>query len=90
MFLLEAFSSAKIYKKIWTDKGSPLTVLTNDLVLQLRERLPTFQVEFAMRYQQPSIEEKINQLCSLNLDEIIVLPLFPQYTQPLLDPYSMK
>ncbi len=76
-----AFSSAKIYKKIWTDKGSPLTVLTNDLVLQLRERLPTFQVEFAMRYQQPSIEEKINQLCSLNLDEIIVLPLFPQYTQ---------
>ena len=33
-----------------------------------------------MRYQSPSIEEKLKKLISQNLDEIIILPLFPQYS----------
>ena len=75
-----AFSSGKIYKKIWTENGSPLTVNTSALVDKISKKVPHIEVEFAMRYQSPSIEEKLKKLISQNLDEIIILPLFPQYS----------
>ena len=77
---LRAFSSGKIYKKIWTENGSPLIVNTSALADKVRKKVPHIEVEFAMRYQSPSIEEKLKKLISQNLDEIIILPLFPQYS----------
>lgn len=75
-----AFSSGKIYKKIWTENGSPLIVNTSALADKVRKKVPHIEVEFAMRYQSPSIEDKLKKLISQNLDEIIILPLFPQYS----------
>ncbi len=75
-----AFSSGKIYKKIWTENGSPLIVNTSALADKVSKKVPHIEVEFAMRYQSPSIEEKLKKLISQNLDEIIILPLFPQYS----------
>jgi ferrochelatase len=75
-----AFSSGKIYKKIWSEDGSPLIVNTSALAEKVSKEVPHIEVEFAMRYQSPSIEEKLNKLISQNLDEIIILPLFPQYS----------
>ena len=75
-----AFSSGKIYKKIWTENGSPLIVNTSALADKVSKRVPHIEVEFAMRYQSPSIEDKLKKLISQNLDEIIILPLFPQYS----------
>ena len=75
-----AFSSGKIYKKIWTENGSPLIVNTSALADKVNKKVPHIEVEFAMRYQSPSIEEKLKKLISQNLDEIIILPLFPQYS----------
>ena len=75
-----AFSSGKIYKKIWTKNGSPLIVNTSALADKVSKKVPHIEVEFAMRYQSPSIEEKLKKLVSQNLDEIIILPLFPQYS----------
>ena len=75
-----AFSSGKIYKKIWTKNGSPLIVNTSALANKVSKKVPHIEVEFAMRYQSPSIEEKLKKLISQNLDEIIILPLFPQYS----------
>ena len=75
-----AFSSGKIYKKIWTENGSPLIVNTSALADKVSKKVPHIEVEFAMRYQSPSIEDKLKKLISLNLDEIIILPLFPQYS----------
>ena len=75
-----AFSSGKIYKKIWTENGSPLIVNTSALADKVSKKVPHIEVEFAMRYQSPSIEEKLKMLISQNLDEIIILPLFPQYS----------
>ena len=75
-----AFSSGKIYKKIWTGNGSPLIVNTSALADKVSKKLPHIEVEFAMRYQSPSIEDKLKKLISQNLDEIIILPLFPQYS----------
>ena len=75
-----AFSSGKIYKKIWTENGSPLIVNTSALADKVSKKVPNIEVEFAMRYQSPSIEDKLKKLISQNLDEIIILPLFPQYS----------
>ena len=75
-----AFSSGKIYKKIWTENGSPLIVNTSALAHKVSKKVPHIEVEFAMRYQSPSIEDKLKKLISQNLDEIIILPLFPQYS----------
>ena len=75
-----AFSSGKIYKKIWTEDGSPLIVNTSALADKVSKKVPHIEVEFAMRYQSPSIEDKLKKLISQNLDEIIILPLFPQYS----------
>ena len=75
-----AFSSGRIYKKIWTENGSPLIVNTSALADKVSKKVPHIEVEFAMRYQSPSIEDKLKKLISQNLDEIIILPLFPQYS----------
>ena len=75
-----AFSSGRIYKKIWAENGSPLIVNTSALADKVSKKVPNIEVEFAMRYQSPSIEDKLKKLISQNLDEIIILPLFPQYS----------
>ena len=75
-----AFSSTKIYKKVWDNEtGSPLLYNTKKLTEKLKLKLPNYNIEYAMRYQNPSIEEKLNKILLTNPDEIIILPLFPHY-----------
>ncbi len=75
-----SFFSTKIYKKVWdNDLGSPLLHNTMKLTEKLQSKLPNYQVEFAMRYQNPSIEDVLNKILANNPDELIVLPLFPHY-----------
>ena len=73
--------SAKEYRKLWTDRGSPLLFHTQDLKDKLIPKLDPekYIVEMAMRYQTPSIEDGLNKLNKANVQKIIVLPLFPQY-----------
>lgn len=73
--------SAKEYRKLWTDRGSPLLFHTEDLREKLIQKLDMdkYQVEIAMRYQSPSIEEGLKKLNKANVKKIIVIPLFPQY-----------
>ena len=49
------------------------------LTEKLQYKLPNYQVEFAMRYQNPSIEDVLNKILANNPDELIILPLFPHY-----------
>ena len=75
-----SFSSSKIYKKVWDkDYGSPLLHNTKLLSQKLDEKLTEADVQFAMRYQSPSIKKVLNQMLLKNPDELIVLPLFPHY-----------
>ena len=77
---IRAFSSTKIYKKVWDNEtGSPLLYNTKKLTEKLKLKLPNYNIEYAMRYQNPSIEEKLNKILLTNPDEIIILPLFPHY-----------
>jgi protoporphyrin/coproporphyrin ferrochelatase len=72
--------SAKIYKELWTERGSPLLFHGLDLQKLLQGSLGNdYIVEFGMRYQKPSIEAALNRLKTKHLQHIIIVPLFPQY-----------
>jgi ferrochelatase len=73
-------SSAKLYKQLWREDGSPLKFYGERVLEGVQERLgDDFAVELAMRYQNPSIESGIKNLLARHVSEIIVFPMFPQY-----------
>ncbi|TXI83455.1 MAG: ferrochelatase [Crocinitomicaceae bacterium] len=75
--------SAKIYKKLWEHGNgiSPLLTYTQSVQKLLSERLQNdnITVEMAMRYQNPSMDVVLDRMHKANYDQIIIIPLFPQY-----------
>jgi ferrochelatase len=71
--------SAAAYREVWTPEGSPLLVHGRGLLAALRERIPTHAIELAMRYGSPSIPDALARLREQSCDQLIVLPLYPQY-----------
>src|SRR6201996_536584 len=73
--------SAKLYQKIWDDKtGSPLLHYSKLQQQLLQERLGDgYMVELAMRYQNPNIESALERLKAALVENIQVIPMFPQY-----------
>lgn len=73
-------SSAKLYKRLWEEKGSPLKFhgykVAEDLQKMMGEE---YHVELAMRYQSPSIESAVDKMMKAGVSEIVVFPMFPQY-----------
>lgn len=70
--------SAKAYKKIWWEEGSPLIVLTERLQQKLQAKLD-MPVAIGMRYGNPSIKEGLTELQQLGCESVFVIPLYPQY-----------
>ena len=70
--------SAEKYAAIWTPEGSPLDVNTRRQAESLRRTLPEAKVEYAMRYGEPSIRSALQRLPR---DDLIVVPLYPQYSE---------
>ncbi len=71
--------SAEAYRRIWTDKGSPLLTAAHDLQTALRERMPEAEVEIGMRHGEPSMAAGLEALVQRGTDRILVAPLFPHY-----------
>lgn len=73
--------TAKLYSEIWdANTGSPLLHISEVQTALLKEELGDgYQVELAMRYQKPSIEDALERLRKAMVDSIIIIPLFPQY-----------
>jgi ferrochelatase len=77
--------SAKAYREIWTDDGSPLMLhsrrLTDGVREQLEQRAPgEYKVELAMTYGEPSIPGAVDKLQKAGARRLLVLPLYPQYS----------
>lgn len=74
--------SAHAYQTIWTEQGSPLVVFTRDLAAKLADAIANEHliVDYAMRYGKPSLAAKLRDFEQQGVDEIIVLPLYPQYS----------
>lgn len=95
------FSSEK-YRKIWTEKGSPLLVNSRRFASALQGLLgENYVVRCAMRYGDPSIQSQLQDLLANQVQKIIVAPMFPQeakattgsvinYVSSLLIPDSVK
>ena len=75
--------TAKAYKKIWMNKEdmSPLRYYTEKQTFKLDEKIgnESLIVDYAMRYGQPSIKSKINNLKEKGCENLVILPLYPQY-----------
>ncbi len=83
---LRPHKTAKNYKKIWFKKEnvSPLRYYTELQAKKLRKRFnkKNIFIDYAMRYGSPSIKNKIFVLKEKGCDNIIILPLYPQYASP--------
>lgn len=72
--------SAKVYKKLWTEKGSPLLYHSQRAKELLQAELgETHDVYLAMRYKNPSIPAVLEEMRKKNYTKIVVVPVFPQY-----------
>lgn len=72
--------SAHAYSQVWTDKGSPLAAITAEQAEKLQPRLGDgVQVEWAMRYGNPSIPDKLKAMMAAGCERIVLAPLYPQY-----------
>lgn len=76
--------SARAYRSIWLDEGSPLRVYSQRLAEGLQalydaEQPGRVQVTLAMRYGQPSVAAGLRSLRDAGCREMLVVPLYPQY-----------
>tara|TARA_B100000575_G_C23093194_1_gene630320 strand:- start:540 stop:1532 length:993 start_codon:yes stop_codon:yes gene_type:complete len=75
--------TAHAYKKIWKQdtNESPLLYFTRSQAKKLKDKIgnENLIIDFAMRYGNPSIKTKLNVLKDLGCENIVVLPLYPQY-----------
>lgn len=77
---LRSGSSSKLYKRLWTENGSPIKYYGFVLKEKVQEALGEgYHVELGMRYQNPSIESAVEGLLDAEVDDITVMPLFPHY-----------
>ncbi|HUE79780.1 MAG TPA: ferrochelatase [Sphingomicrobium sp.] len=71
--------SARAYREVWTDEGSPLAAITKRQAVKLGERLGDAAiVEMAMRYGNPSIGRGLSRLIDAGCDRVLFAPLYPQ------------
>ena len=82
-FILRAFilpfrpaKAKKAYEKIWQDEGSPLIINTQKIANSLSKKTG-WSVDIAMRYQHPSIEDKIELYRKEGIDQVTIIPLYP-------------
>lgn len=76
--------SAKAYRQVWTDEGSPIMTISKDQQRCLQHYLDEHHdhpvhVELAMRYGNPSIQSALESLLHKGFSKIVVLPMYPQY-----------
>jgi protoporphyrin/coproporphyrin ferrochelatase len=69
------------YNRIWKTEGSPLMLYTKRIKQLLSEDLgEKYVVDVAMRYGVPSIKTSINYLMKQNINQLQIIPMFPQYS----------
>ena len=77
--------SAEAYAKVWTDEGSPLLCIAKKQAALIKDSLgkeygDDVVVDLAMRYGSPSIKSVLDRMREANVQRLLVLPLYPQYS----------
>lgn len=72
--------SAEAYRKVWAEDGSPLAAITKAQAGAMQEAFgENVLVDWAMRYGEPTIPDKLAALQDAGCDRILLAPLYPQY-----------
>lgn len=73
--------SAHAYRQVWMDEGSPLAVYTSATAAALAERFAGegVRVDWAMRYGNPSIADRVRAMLDAGVERLLFAPLYPQY-----------
>ena len=72
--------SAHAYGLVWGEDGSPLAAITARQAAALADRLGArATVDWAMRYGNPAIAERLAAMRAAGCDRILIAPLYPQY-----------
>ncbi|MDC2988963.1 ferrochelatase [Acidimicrobiaceae bacterium] len=69
-------NTLEAYEKIWTKKGSPLIISTESIANKLTAKTG-WNVEYAMRYEEPSIEKALHKFKENEINKIYVISLYP-------------
>jgi ferrochelatase len=71
--------SAHAYSLVWTDEGSPLAAITARQAKALQAAWPEVRVDWAMRYGNPAIGDRLAAMKDAGCERILIAPLYPQY-----------
>jgi len=76
--------TARKYRKIWTDAGAPMTVISHELAGKVRERLAgdfgdRLKIAVGMTYGHPGVAAGLDELRNAGCTRVLVIPMYPQY-----------
>ncbi len=75
--------SAEMYRRIWTEDGSPLSTIAQEQADKLQAALPPdWRVFVGMRYGKDSIDDAVKQAADAGIEELVVVPMYPQFSGP--------
>jgi len=72
--------SARAYRQVWSEEGSPLAAISARQAKALQGRLGAeVLVDWATRYGNPSIPSALGRMAKAGVTRILIAPLYPQY-----------
>lgn len=81
--------SAEAYAKIWWDEGSPLIVISERFTEKVRKHTK-MPVALGMRYGSMTIKNALQELKDKGVDEVLLVPMYPQYAMSSFETVVVK
>ncbi len=81
--------SAEAYKKIWWEEGSPLIVISERFSDKVSKQTD-IPVALGMRYGSMTIKKALQSLKNKGVDEVLLVPLYPQYAMSSFETVVVK
>jgi ferrochelatase len=81
--------SAAAYQKIWWEEGSPLIVISERFTEKLKKEID-LPVALGMRYGEMSIQKALKELQDKGVEEVYVIPMYPQYAMSSYETVEVK
>jgi len=81
---LRPYKAAHAYQQIWTEQGSPLLIISEKQASKLQgllnKKYSHVSVVLGMSYGSPSIKSALESFRKANVNNIVILPMYPQYS----------
>lgn len=68
------------FKSIWSNESWPIVENMQKQAIMLQDQMSEYTVKFACLYGEPSLEDVLTELTSLEITDLTIVPLMPQYT----------